>query len=71
MEPPSGDILTSTSSGQVLGVRLHDGWLVLMMLICSWFNVHRDVTNYFNWDPGGGWSFIVFLYILYKYIICI
>jgi hypothetical protein len=32
---------------------LQDRWLVLMMLICSWFNVHKDVTNYFNWDPSG------------------
>ena len=56
IELPSGDILTSTSSTQVLGATLQDMRLVLMMLVCNWFNVHRDVTYYFNWDPGGGWS---------------
>ena len=54
MEFPFGDILSSTSSVQVLGARLEDMWLVLMMLVCSWFNVHRDVTYYFIWDTGGG-----------------
>ena len=56
MEPSSGDIQTSTSLAQVLGARLQDMWLVLMMFVCSWFSVHRDVTYYFIWDPGGGWS---------------
>ena len=56
MEPPSGDIQTSTSSAQVLSARLQDMWLVLMMLVYSLFNVHMDITYYFNWDLGGGWS---------------
>ena len=56
MELPSSDILTSTSSAQVLGARLQDMWLVLMMLVRSLFNVHMDITYYFNWNPGGGWS---------------
>ena len=60
MELPSGDILTFTSSAQVLGVSLQDRWLVLIIFICSWFNVHRDVTNYFNWGLGGGWSSLCF-----------
>ena len=60
MELPSGDILTFTSSAQVLGVSLQDRWLVLMMFICSWFNVRKDVTNYFNWGLGGGWSSLCF-----------
>jgi hypothetical protein len=58
-ELPSGDILTSTSLTQVLGVRLQDMWWVLMMLVCSWFNVHRDIAYYFIWDSGGGWSHCV------------
>ena len=42
---PSGDILISTSSAQVLGARLQD----TMMLVYS-----LDITYYFSWDPGGG-----------------
>ena len=48
----SGAILTS--SAQVLYARLQG--LVLMMLVCSWFNFHMDITYFFNWDTGGGWS---------------
>ena len=48
----SGAILTS--SAQVLKSRLQG--LVLMMLVCSWFNFHMDITYYFNWDLGGRWS---------------
>ena len=55
MEFPSGDILTSTSSTQVLGARLQDMWLVLMMLVFSWSSVHMDVIYYFIWDLGGHW----------------
>ena len=35
MKFPSDDILTSTSSTQVLGTRLHVMWFVLMMFVCS------------------------------------
>ena len=48
----SGAILTSST--QVLNARLQG--LVLMMLVYCWFNFHMDITYYFNWDPGGGWS---------------
>ena len=48
-----------TSSTQVLNARLQG--LVLMMLVCNWFNFHKDITYYFNWDPGGGWSSLCYL----------
>ena len=56
MELPSGDILSSTSSTQVLGAMLQDMWLVLIMLVCGRFNVDRDVVHFFIWDLGGRWS---------------
>ena len=51
----SDDILTPTSLTQVLYAILQVMLLVLMMLVvCSWFNVNRGVTYYFIWDPGVG-----------------
>ena len=55
-ELSSSDVIISSSLASILDMMQVMLLALMLLLAYNWFNVDKDLTGFFMWDPGGGFS---------------